>query len=310
MITVRSLQLDAYATSTKVAHLSQMKHYMNFIDSFGGLLSPLPCSNEQICAYIAFMSKTLKYSTIRQYLSNLSNFKRSMGYPSIDYSDYQIKTCLKGTLRRLGGEAKIASPILPNELVRIFSTLHDSPGHTAFRAGMLLCFRALLRKCQITSSESTIKRHNVRFTDWGLILTIVRSKSIQFKERILEIPIAALKDKKLCAVYWLSRHFSDTPSQSDSDILQLPGLASFPYKIYEETLKLQCARANLDPMKYSSHSLRRGGATFLSITGSSIEQIKNRGDWSSSCVYKYLITPLSERILSDLKVADMLTLYN
>lgn len=303
----RTFQRDAYSDNSKVARKSQVNKYITFINSFGGLLSPFPCSTEQVCVYIAYLAKTCKYSSIRQYLSALNNLLRSMSYPPIDYSSYQIQTCLKGALRTLGGEAKIAKPLLPSELVLIFECLSNSRGHNAFRAAMLVCFRALLRKCQITASASTLLRRDITFTKWGMIITVRRSKSIQFKERCLEIPVAALSNNLLCAVYWLRKHFSEVPAPSDSPIIIIPAYGSLPYHVYESTLKLFSKKAGLNPDHYSSHSLRRGGATFLSISGSSIQEIKHRGDWASSCVYKYISTPLEGRILDDLRVADVLS---
>ena len=58
--------------------------------------------------------------------------------------------------------------------------------------------------------------------------------------------------------------------------------------------------------EYSSHSLHRGGATFLSLVGASIPEIfQERGDWSSECVYEYLKAPLIAREQNDLRVSEL-----
>ena len=45
---------------------------------------------------------------------------------------------------------------------------------------------------------------------------------------------------------------------------------------------------------------------YLAKAGTTIEEIKARGDWASKTVYSYLKTPLQTRILNDLRVATSL----
>ena len=62
----------------------------------------------------------------------------------------------------------------------------------------------------------------------------------------------------------------------------------------------------MSPDLFSSHSLRRGGATYLLMAVSSIQEIKTQHDWMSDCVYLYLKVPLQERIADDIRVANLL----
>lgn len=295
-----------YAPSSQLARKTQVKHYLGFIADFGGILSPIPCDTQQVCIYVAYMARSFKYSSIRQYLSGINNYFKAVGSPLIDYDSYPLKSCLRGVLRSLGGSVREAAPLLPRHLLRIFSFLHDSPGHAAFRAAVLLSFRALLRKCQVTESESTIRRCDVDIHPWGMLIRVRRSKTIQFGERVLQIPVSRVPNTDLCAVFWLEKHIRLTPAEPDSHLFRLPGSSTMPYRFYQGTLKLFCKLSGLDPDLYSSHSLRRGGATYLSMSGARIEEIKARGDWASSCVYRYLRTPLADRIVDDIKVANVL----
>ena len=45
---------------------------------------------------------------------------------------------------------------------------------------------------------------------------------------------------------------------------------------------------------------------YLSLSGTTLEEILARGDWTSNAVFLYLQTPLSVRILNDMRVATML----
>ena len=61
--------------------------------------------------------------------------------------------------------------------------------------------------------------------------------------------------------------------------------------------------------EFSSHSLRRGGTTFLGMIGVNLEEIRTRGDGKSDCVYQYLKTPLNMRVEQDMKVANLMEAY-
>ena len=212
--------------------------------------------------YATWLARSLKYSSVLNYLSGLNNFLRQRGQPAIVYSDYELASTLRGIRRSRGAAPKQAVPLLPGALLRMFSFLTSSPGHTAWRAALLCSFRALLRKCQVTSSDSSLRRGDFRFFPWGMILSIRRSKTIQFGERVLEIPVARCLHLSLCAVHWTEEHFKQIPAPPGEMAFRIPcrgGSSPMPYPVYQETLRLFAGRAGLDPSSVSSHSLRRGG---------------------------------------------------
>ena len=56
------------------------------------------------------------------------------------------------------------------------------------------------------------------------------------------------------------------------------------------------ASAGLDPSKYSTHSLRRGGASYAFKCGAPVKLISLQGDWSSDAVPLYIAQPLERRL--------------
>ena len=143
------------------------------------------------------------------YLSGLNFFLRQHGAGEINYNDYIVKSTLKGIRRQKGDIVRQASPLLPSMLLCIFALLTLNPGHVAWRAAMLCSFRALLRKSQVTLSDSSPLREDCSFHNRGMLIRVCWSKIIQFKERVLEVPVARCINKELCAVYWTSRHFRE-----------------------------------------------------------------------------------------------------
>ena len=288
----------------------QVRKYLEFVEGFQTDRAPIPCSEEKVALYATWLARTMKYGSIQNYLSGLSDFLKQNGEGAINYGSYVISTTLKGIRRAKGDEPRRAKPILPGMLRRIFAELSNSPGHNAWRAAVLLSFRALLRKAQVTESDAVLRRGDFKFFDWGLVVTIRRTKTIQFRERVLEVPVARCCDPEMCAVRWVEWHFRELPAGRGDAAFRLPapggGSSGLTYPIYQRTLKMFADRAGLDPADLSSHSLRRGGCTFLAMCGATVEELKARGDWASETVYVYLKTPLAVRILDDMRVAAAL----
>ena len=57
---------------------------------------------------------------------------------------------------------------------------------------------------------------------------------------------------------------------------------------------------------HTSYDTAIRGCTFLALQRAPIDEIKTHGDWSSDVVYKYIVRPLAERIVSDIHVASPL----
>ena len=115
------------------------------------------------------------------------------------------------------------------------------------------------------------------FFQWGLLITVRRSKTIQFQERLLKIPISRCPHHELCAVYRCEHHFAEIPASNEDISFQIPsinGSSPLTYHIFQSMLKLFGSKAGYDPDLPSSHSLRRGGCTFLSLCGATLEQLK------------------------------------
>ena len=103
---------------------------MRFIDSCNGLLAPTPCDSKQVALYITWLSKFLKFTSIKNYLSALNHFLKSEDSIPIDYSSYYVKTVLGGTKRYLGCAVHRTAPLLPKELKLMFTHLSNRVGYS------------------------------------------------------------------------------------------------------------------------------------------------------------------------------------
>ena len=114
------------------------------------------------------------------------------------------------------------------------------------------------------------------------------------------IPVLKSHDERICPVRWLSNLLVSKPYSSESKLFDTKDCMALTYCVFARQLKILVKRAKLVG-DYSSHSLRRGGATFLSSSGCSVVEVKDRGGWKSDCLFKYICPPLSQKVNIDRK---------
>lgn len=153
-----------------------------------------------------------------------------------------------------------------------------------------------------------LKRLSVRFTNYGFVVSIANSKTRQYRERMLEILVCA-GGGILCAPALL-KSFIDShrspPEASLLSYLQEGNMIPIRYSYALPALKRWSSKAGLDK-NVGLHSLRRGAATLMSLTGLNLEDIKERGDWRSLAVLSYLCYPMDRKVAIDNKVTWMVS---
>ena len=120
-----------------------------------------------------------------------------------------------------------------------------------------------------------------------MILRVWRSKTIQFREQIPGIIVVRCCNTKLCIVYWTERHFAQIQAAPGDIAFRIPDeirSVSLSYRVYQETLKLFANITGLGSEDFTSHSLRKGGCTYLAMCGASIKEIKTKGDWATDYI--------------------------
>lgn len=152
-------------------------------------------------------------------------------------------------------------------------------------------------------------RSDITFTEWGALFSIRKTKTIQFRERVHVIPVARVPGL-LCAVSWLEKMFNAIQVKSDRSIFgtfKANAYKPVTYEWFASKLKKSIHRAGLhNTGKFTSHSLRRGGATALAMAGVPLHDIQKYGDWRSLTVLLYLSSPLDYRITQEQSIAPIM----
>lgn len=63
--------------------------------------------------------------------------------------------------------------------------------------------------------ELLVRRSSVIFSKEGMIMRVTSTKTIKYRERVLEIPVCSVKDSQFCAVELLKKPFVKFPADGD-----------------------------------------------------------------------------------------------
>jgi len=152
--------------------------------------------------------------------------------------------------------------------------------------------------CHLTPS-------NVTLTSQGALLRITHTKTIQFRERQLEIPLPRIPGSPLCPVTAVQQYLAHVQLSSSSPLLVCKSQGAYRPILahqFNAFIKASLLAIGVNPAHYSSHSFRRGGATFAFCRKAPTSFIKAKGDWKSDdyLVYLTLSTANKFKILNSI----------
>ena len=134
------------------------------------------------------------------------------------------------------------------------------------RAFFLVAFFSFLRISNLVPYKlSDIGDPQASFIPQGALLRITRTKKLQFRERVLEIPLPLIPGLSLCPVTALRQFLAHVPLSPSSPLFVCQSRGSFRPILahqYNAFIKKSLSAIGFNPAQYSSHSFRRGGTTF------------------------------------------------
>jgi hypothetical protein len=168
---------------------------------------PIPTSVQILMLYAQFLSRSFKsVDSIRNYNSAIKLLHLYLEYPQ--FESFHFKSILKGLSKLNLHCPNQAQPITPYMLCDIFK--HFDMSSLIDATVWCLCLHAfylMFRKSNLVpdtvatfDSEKQLCRKNFTFNERRnvLMITIQWSKTIQFGERTLVIPLVSIPDSPLC----------------------------------------------------------------------------------------------------------------
>jgi hypothetical protein len=296
----------AFAKSTVKTYKSQTTAFLKFCLHYN--IVSLPASQDTLCAYLAFLSRSLSPSSIKGYMNAVRLLHIEAGFVNPLAQNWEISMIQKGISRLMGSPPKQKLPMTIPMLLALYGNLVDSPSDRSFWIACLIAFFGFLRKSTLlpASSELTLGKYIARSDIQSLTLqsftVLVRfSKTIQFGQRVLSLPYVFCSDIRLCPVRALFSHIGLSPLSPSRPLFNFvqDGIERhFTNAFFMLRLRNGLRATGFPASEVSCHSFRRGGASLAYEVGLTATDIKQRGDWRSNAFEQYLTVGRSSTLHS------------
>ena len=295
---VATLRVLTFAESTRRTYQSQQSLYLQFCAGLN--IAPVPISSCNLGRYIAYLGSKLSYSSVRQYLNVVRIMHLDEGHSNPLANNWYLSSILKGLRRHKGDGVSQKLPITDVILHGILAVLNfNTPFDVCFWAACLVAFFSFFRKSNLlvpSAPQFDPPKHlcvsDVQFNQLGAVLAVRWSKTIQYRQRTLHIPLPHIRNSPFCPSSALLLSTSVLPKHaSPLPLFSYPsqqGVQPITYSMFVTHLRLCLRKIGLNPSLFSGHSFRRGGASFALQCGIPADWIKLQGDWSSDAYQRYL----------------------
>ena len=160
-------------------------------------------------------------------------------------------------------------------------------------------FYAMLRKSNVLVATSHsfnaakhLRRQDITFHVWGIMVLFRWSKTIQFQSRVLEIPLPRLAGSALCPAQAVHMIYQRTKGASPSGpafvTREGDNFVPLSCKVFITQVRVAIEQLGVNSQSYAGHSFRRGGASWAYHVNIPVDTIRQLGDWKSNAYEKYI----------------------
>ena len=171
---------------------------------------------------------------------------------------------------------------------------------------MLFGFNLFLRKSNLVPEvrqhepEFQLSQGDIHFDKGVLVAHIKWSKTNQFCDKPLHLPMVFNRKSHICLVKWCLFMLHKIPAKFHHNLfLYREGDVVLPVTYHDLTVQMHqwlklIGISNFN--RYSSHSLRRGGSMEAFENGVPEITIKTLGNWASNAYHRYIDCTLTNRL--------------
>ncbi len=315
------LKSDLRVTQSKAYAAGTLRHVTSAWSSFKAFCSyfnfpSLPATEEVVALYIECLSRSgLAVGTVKNHVTGIRLVHKLKNLQPPDLTDLDIVLVLKGLSVDRGLRLRQAAPITPQILLSFYNFLDlTTPVGCSWWALFLAAWYLMARASNLTP-QSRDSFDPLQQLSWGAIslsdsvifVKILWTKTLQYRERELIIPLMAVPGSRLCpvAAFWRLAQFGRRNKQGAvfCDAQGFP----FVYGAFLNKIKALAVQSGLNPAEFSTHSFRRGGATFAFQAGVPLQLIQVQGDWASLSILRYFQYPVEARALVGAKMGRLVS---
>ncbi len=303
---------NAFAVGTYSNLRTQFRTYLAYCVYFRRTY--LPADNLTICGYAQFLSRTLKPPSVRNYLSGVKMLHILLGFEYKFSDDINLKLVVRGIARMNPHVPHRARPVTPTDLERFYQYMDKSSSlHlTTFACSLILFFTmsrlgSILPVSTKTPKHVFLQQECINFTQEGLLVTLCHTKTIQFGQRRLHIPLPSILSNLCPATAYRSclLALGSLPTQAFSYREGSGSTCLLTISKFIDTFReIMHLSGDEDPTGFTGHSFRRGGASCAFQAGVPGEIIQVCGDWASDAYKKYLEFSMNNKLFIAKKFAS------
>ena len=250
-------------------------------------LVPLPAEVETVVSYVADQAERIRPQTIKKHLAAISQIHKLRGFPTPVQAE-PVKLTMQGLRRLKGTASKPKSALRVEHIKKMVDSMPDTLVGTRDKAIILLGYVAGMRRSEVVSLN--LNQGDLAFEPEGLVVTIRKSKRDQEgKGRAVAVPRG--RHEETCPVRAVRRWMEVSGLQEGPLFIRLDRGAKgqrLSDKSVALVVKKYAAKAGLDPVLFSGHSLRRGFCTETARAGAAERDIARSTGHRSQVLRGYI----------------------
>lgn len=268
----------------------------------------LPANLDTICCYAQFLSRTVTSGTIHNYLSGVKVLQILLGYEYPFTGNYILRLVLRGIARMHPHTPQRAPPITPEILLKVASVVDVSSSLecTIFSCALFLFF-LMARLGNVLPGSTKTALHMYLLRDCiaqspdGLLVTFRHTKTIQYGQRLLHLPLLPIPGSLLCPVSAYKRSLSFIRGRKPKAafiFISNCQVSLLTQSLFIKHFRLLLSKAGIPHATcFRGHSFRRGGASWAFQAGVPGEVIQICGDWLSDAYKLYLEFSMHSKLI-------------
>ena len=276
-----------------VSHLRQLAVFcVTFKRSF------LPVARDTLLGFIELLSRSCRFSHVQHVLQSIKfvhQFTNNV-YPG---DSFEFKVLLGGLKRKLAKPTRQVLPITPEMLIVMYQFVNiESAYELAHWTSFIFALRLLYRKSSIApeslqkfNCNTGLSREKIACVENAILVYQNFSKTNQFMSSTRVVPLVSSSIRALDPVFHMRKLLLENPVEKTCpafSFLENGQIKCVTHRSFTHFLKQMLRRIGVEPDKWSGHSFRRGGASFLYRLGVDPLTIQACGDWSSDTFLRYL----------------------
>ena len=257
-------QAAVYSTGTLKNLVCQWRSFLWFCAKYK--ITHWPIDKHELCLYAQFLAYSFKSAkSVRSYMYGVRTLHILTKVKPPNMADIEVRIMLKGLNKKLITPVKQAQPLTPDVLMDILAFLDlNKRADLLFWGSLLMGFFGMFRKSNLIPDRRDafdptrqLMRGHVQFREGIAIIQGTWTKTIQGREKVLEILIFPKENSPLCPVTVLKAILSK-PGRSQHPLFGTHREVAFTYSQWQRKFRKLLKKAGYRESAFSSHSMRRG----------------------------------------------------